>query len=405
MPTHTTTREPKRLYRRLDQLLSPGDARPGVALRSEAVLEGLHRLLAEELGAAGLVLYTERGGRFVEEATRGGIERRHGESLDLEAEPMARLAADAVLLLESTEETESAPAPGVAAPRGAWLLSGRAPHRRVLSVAFRDEWARERVEFTMHAVRSALDAHLSESHARGAMREAAEIQRSLLLDRPPDFAGFEIACRSVPAEEVGGDFYDFHDLEADLLGFSIGDASGHGLPAALLVRDVVTGLRMAVGADIKATSVMRRLNRVIHRSRLSSRFTSVFYGELEANGSLVYVNAGHPPPLLVSADRVESLNVGGTLIGPIPDARFARGFAHVDRGGVLVLYTDGLIERENAARQLFDTARLQVIVAARRDEAAGAILAAIFESAKVFGASRAWEDDATVVVIKRHRTA
>jgi len=351
------------------------------------------------------VLYTERGGRFVEEATRGGIERRHGESLDLEAEPMARLAADAVLLLESTEETESAPAPGVAAPRGAWLLSGRAPHRRVLAVAFRDEWARERVEFTMHAVRSALDAHLSESHARGAMREAAEIQRSLLLDRPPDFAGFEIACRSVPAEEVGGDFYDFHDLEADLLGFSIGDASGHGLPAALLVRDVVTGLRMAVGADIKATSVMRRLNRVIHRSRLSSRFTSVFYGELEANGSLVYVNAGHPPPLLVSADRVESLNVGGTLIGPIPDARFARGFAHVDRGGVLVLYTDGLIERENAARQLFDTARLQVIVAARRDEAAGAILAAIFESAKVFGASRAWEDDATVVVIKRHRTA
>ena len=83
-----------------------------------------------------------------------------------------------------------------------------------------------------------------------------------------------------------------------MLGVSIGDASGHGLPAALLVRDVVTGLRMGIEKELKVAHVFEKLNRVIHRSRLSSRFVSVFYGELEADGNLVYVNAGHQPPIL-----------------------------------------------------------------------------------------------------------
>jgi sigma-B regulation protein RsbU (phosphoserine phosphatase) len=400
MPTRTTTREPKLLYRRLDQLLSPGDLRSAQALRDGTFLENLYRLLREELGATGVELYVERGGRFVSEALAGEMDRRPA-ALDLDAGALASLALDSVVLSEALDGPEPGATLGVAAPRAALLLAGRAPRRRLLAVAFRDEWARERVEFTLHAVRSALDAHLTESRVRGAMREAAEIQRSLLLDQPPDFPGFEIACRSLPAEEVGGDFYDFHGLESDLLGLSIGDASGHGLPAALLVRDVVTGLRMGVGKDLKATSVMRRLNRVIHRSRLSSRFVSVFYGELEANGSLVYVNAGHPPPLLLSADRAEWLSVGGTLIGPTPDACFTRGFAHVDRGGVLVLYTDGLIERADASRELFDASRLERVVASHRDHGAAEILAAIFDQAQAFGASRTWEDDATVVVIKR----
>ncbi len=87
-----------------------------------------------------------------------------------------------------------------------------------------------------------------------------------------------------------------------MLGLAIGDASGHGLPAALLVRDVVTGLRMGIEKDLKVAYVFAKLNRVIHRSNLSSRFISVFYGELEADGNLIYVNAGHFPPSLFFTD-------------------------------------------------------------------------------------------------------
>src|SRR4029079_5329813 len=120
--------------------------------------------------------------------------------------------------------------------------------------------------------------------------KAAGIQESLLVEEPPDFAGYEIASHSVAAEEVGGDFYDFLVFDDELLGFSIGDASGHGLPAALQVRDVVTGLRMGIEQDLKVGEVLARLNRVIHRSNLSSRFVSVFYGELDSGGNMVYVN-------------------------------------------------------------------------------------------------------------------
>ena len=97
----------------------------------------------------------------------------------------------------------------------------------------------------------------------------------------------------------------------------IGDASGHGLPAALLVRDIVTGLRMGLEKHLRMEYVFSKLNRVIHRSNLSSRFISVFYGELESNGNLSFVNAGHQPPLLFRKDRVLELRTGGTVIGAL----------------------------------------------------------------------------------------
>ncbi len=91
--------------------------------------------------------------------------------------------------------------------------------------------------------------------------------------------------------------------------------------------------------------MFRKLNRVIHRSNLSSRFVSVFYGELERNGTLIYVNAGHQPPLLFDAEGVQELSTGGTVIGPLPEADFRRGFVRLHPGAVLVMCTDGILER------------------------------------------------------------
>ena len=185
------------------------------------------------------------------------------------------------------------------------------------------------------------------------------IQQSLLVEEPPPFAGYEIAARSVPAEEVGGDFFDFLPFDDELLGLAIGDASGHGLPAALLVRDVVTGLRMGIEKDLKIAQVFARLNRVIHRSNLTA-FISVFYGELEASGNIVYINAGHPPPLIFSKKGpVTGLATGGTVIGPLPEARFLHGHARLDPGDVLVLCTDGILERRNPDGEFFGEERLR----------------------------------------------
>jgi sigma-B regulation protein RsbU (phosphoserine phosphatase) len=231
------------------------------------------------------------------------------------------------------------------------------------------------------------------------------IQQSLLLEEPPGFPGYDVACRSVPAEEVGGDFYDFASFDGESLGVAIGDASGKGLPAALLVRDVVTGLRMGLEKNLKMTYVFSKLNRVIHRSNLSSRFVSMFYGELDRDGGLIYVNAGHPAPLLLHGDRVESLERGGTVVGPLPEVRYRRGYAQLAPGAVLVACSDGILERRNAAGAYFGEPGLIRVGREALSGSAESVLEAVFQAAERHGENRPWEDDATVVVVKRDTAA
>ena len=270
-----------------------------------------------------------------------------------------------------------------------------------------DGWQLEELDFALNTIRASLDARLVDARVRGSFREAAEIQQSLLVEEPPAFAGYELAARSVPAEEVGGDFYDFYDLGEDTLGLAIGDASGHGLPAALLVRDVVTGLRMGIEKELKVAHVFEKLNRVIHRSRLSSRFVSVFYAELERDGNLVYVNAGHQPPMLFFRDEAPGklseieLSNGGTVIGPLPEARFRRGFARLHPGDVLLLLTDGILERRDKAGEFFGVESVRASVREHQAQPAETILAKLFDAALAWGDGRPWEDDATIVVLKR----
>ena len=134
--------------------------------------------------------------------------------------------------------------------------SGRRPTRHILFYLLDTGWQFDELDFSLNTVRAAVGSRLFDARVRGSVREAAEIQQSL-LEEPPDFPGFDLAARSVPAEEVGGDFFDFHAFDEDMLGVSIGDASGHGLPAALLVRDVVTGLRMGLEKELKIATSSR----------------------------------------------------------------------------------------------------------------------------------------------------
>jgi sigma-B regulation protein RsbU (phosphoserine phosphatase) len=139
---------------------------------------------------------------------------------------------------------------------------------------------------------------------------------------------------------------------------------------------------------------------VVHRSNLSSRFVSVFYAELEENGNLIYVNAGHPPALIFTeAAGIRELTIGGTVIGPLPEAQFRRGIAYLEPGDVLVLVTDGILERRRPGGDFFGQAGLEAAV--RRGESAAAILESVFEAATAFGEDAAWDDDATIVVVKR----
>jgi len=398
----------KLLYRRLDALFGELKPRRQQPKLLEAFLEEAFARLRDDLRLLAGLLYVERRDGFVLTKAVGDLATAPAETLDPSRPPLQQVIGHRVYIF-GNPDADDAPARLGLFPRAATagLFVGERPQRFALFFLLGNGWEIDELDFALNTIRTALDARLADVRVRGSFREAAEIQRSLLVEEPPAFAGFDIACRSVPTEEVGGDFYDFHDLGSHILGLSIGDASGHGLPAALVVRDVVTGLRMGIEKELKIAHVFTKLNRVIHRSRLSSRFVSVFYAELEVDGNLVYINAGHPPPVVFFRHPKEGrpacaeLTAGGTVIGPLPEVRFRRGFARLHPGEVLLMCTDGILERRDRAGEFFGTERLKEVVRDSESESAGAILDHVFEAARDWGGSRPWEDDATVVVVKR----
>ncbi len=271
----------------------------------------------------------------------------------------------------------------------------------LMAFRLRKGWDRETLEFSLNTIRSTVNYSSSTRRFTADLEEAYEIQRSLLPMRDPIFEGFEIAGRSVAAELVGGDLYDYQLLDERVLGLAVGDASGHGLPAALLARDVITGLRMGMEKEMKISGVINKLNHVINMSALSTRFISLVYGELERNGTIVYVNAGHPPPLLFKESEIVRLDIGGTILGPIKDATFKRGFAFLDPGDVLVMFSDGIIEHIDQEGNMIGMQGLIDFIWSVKDKNAPAILEALFDHLLVCEAGTERRDDATAVIVKR----
>jgi sigma-B regulation protein RsbU (phosphoserine phosphatase) len=402
----------KLLYRRLDALFGSLKTRRSQPKLVETFLEDAYANLKDDLHLRAGLVYAEQRDNFTLVKAVGEPGTPLAETLELAQPPLTELARHRLYVFRDPD-VEGSPHRLGLLPRSAaaGLLVGQRPHRYAVLFLLADGWQMDELDFALNTVRASLDARMVDARVRGSFREAAEIQQSLLVEEPPAFEGYDLAARSVAADVVGGDFYDFQDLGLDMLGVSIGDASGHGLPAALLVRDVVTGLRMGIEKELKVAHVFEKLNRVIHRSRLSSRFVSVFYGELERDGNLVYVNAGHQPPILFFREQRPGhpseleLTIGGTVIGPLPEARFRRGFARVHPGEVLLMLTDGILERRDRAGEFFGLDPVRAIVRGLEQQPAQVILDRLFEAALAWGEGRPWEDDATIVVVKRALTA
>jgi sigma-B regulation protein RsbU (phosphoserine phosphatase) len=271
----------------------------------------------------------------------------------------------------------------------------------IIGFSIHGEVREEHVLYSLTAARHVINLKLEQQRVHEIFEQSRLIQESLLPTGPPDFAGYDIAGQSRPAESVGGDLFDYLPLPNGRLGIAIADSSGHGLPAALLARDVVTGLRMGVGDGSEIAAVVERLNHVIHRAALATKFASLFYGELSANGTFLYCNAGHDPPLLRRARAFLELDRGGTVLGPIPDARYESAEVRLEAGDALLLYTDGVIDRENRRGDPFGTARLRRLLrelaGATAKETVHTILSALDAHAQGVPA----HDDMTVAVVRR----
>jgi sigma-B regulation protein RsbU (phosphoserine phosphatase) len=266
---------------------------------------------------------------------------------------------------------------------------------------------RDDVLFSLGVIRHAINSKLRQERMSEVFAQARKIQSSILPKRMPVYGAFEFAGRTQPMEEVGGDFYDLIPITDKILGLAIADVSGHGLPAALQVRDVYMGLRMGLARDMKIVRTVERLNQIIHRSTLTSRFVSVFYGELELSGIFIYVNAGHPPPFhLTAGGEVRFLEEGGAVLGPVGDATYERGFARVGPGDLIVLYTDGMIEAlppgaaEGDPDAEYGVDRLIALARALRAKPAKEIAEAMLADVEAYCGDAPPQDDRTVLVVR-----
>jgi len=256
---------------------------------------------------------------------------------------------------------------------------------------------------TLNIIRLAINQKLREERMVSIMEDARQIQNSILPRHLPSPGDFEIAARTVAAEIVGGDFYDVITLDDDIFDVVIADATGHGLPAALQVRDVFTGLRMGLSREFKLTRTVQRLNRIIHRSRMATKFVSMFLAEIDLDGTIIYCNAGHPASMLMRNDgTVVHLRTGGMILGPNPSASHSIGIDTIGPGDLLVLYTDGITEAAvEDSDEEFGPERLAQAVRVSRHLDPLAIVDRVFTDVEQFASTSPPKDDQTLVVLKR----
>ncbi len=275
------------------------------------------------------------------------------------------------------------------------------PHQSLALVALTPEADAAEVEFVLGTIASAVSARALQERWRRSLEHAAEIQRGLLPTSLPEIPGLAIAARSLAAEDVGGDLFDFFPFGQSTLGVAIGDASGHGLPAALVARDVVVGLRVGLDRGMRIAGVLTRLNRVLRAGLPETAFASLFYVEVRPDGALEYVCAGHPPALRVRRVGYTALRQGGPVLGPLEHVTYRRTAARLERGETLVLYTDGITERRAPDGTLFGEERLAAEIAALADRDVEGVIDGVIEKVRAFGEGAPWVDDLTLVVIRR----
>lgn len=272
---------------------------------------------------------------------------------------------------------------------------------RIIAFSLGDRADPDGVVHTLNTIRHAINLKLRHEVLTDRVAEARAIQLSLLPSAPPAFGDFDMWAGTTPAEEVGGDLYDFLPVSERTFGIAVADASGHGLPAALQARDAIIGLRMGVAESLRITATLEKLNGVVARSALASKFISLFYCELELNGTLVYCNAGHSPPLLWNGKTFSELLGGGTVLGPAPDARYERHYTTIEPGNVLLAFTDGITEATDASGDEFGVERLKRIVRRRRYDSAHELVDEVFRAVHAHTRRREPEDDQTVLAVIR----
>lgn len=236
------------------------------------------------------------------------------------------------------------------------------------------------------------------------LRTARTIQQSLLPARLPGPPGWQLAAYYRPAREVGGDFYDVLPLKDEHLGIIIGDVSGKGIPAALLMSSTLSLLRAAAQVAASPGEVLARVNELLCADMPPGTFVTCFYAILDlSSGQLHYANAGHDLPYCRSGEAVLECFATGMPLGLLPGMHYEERETLIPAGAHILFYSDGLVEAHNPDREMFGFPRLKHVMAASPADTSGADFLTFLRQELSCFTGDGWEqeDDVTLVVLQR----
>jgi serine phosphatase RsbU (regulator of sigma subunit) len=248
-----------------------------------------------------------------------------------------------------------------------------------------------------------VEARFQQERLERELQLAMEIQQRFQPTAPPVVPGYEFQGISFPCYEIGGDYYDFIEREDGRLVIALGDVSGKGTAAALLMSSLHAAIHAQTGSHDTLVETISAVNRYLADNIPSNRFVTLFYAELDPeSGALSFLNAGHNPPLIVhAAGTVEQLASGGLPLGIKADADYREGRTTMQMGDVLVIYSDGVTEAASPSGEEFGPTRLYEVVSRNVDASAAGIRDRIESALTKFSQGTQAADDITLVIVKR----
>jgi sigma-B regulation protein RsbU (phosphoserine phosphatase) len=245
-----------------------------------------------------------------------------------------------------------------------------------------------------------MDASVIESGHEWAT--ACAVQQRFMQHVAPECGPFDYSARCRQAQQLGGDCYDFARLDDQRLAVTVGDASGKGFAAALMISNVQSSLRTAAlftGDDLAA--LLGIVNRQVYASSLADRYATLFYGVFDGSaGMLRYVNAGHYPPVVLRRDgSIEWLETGGAPVGMFADWTYQEGSVQLEAGDLFLAYTDGVAEAVNSSGEEWGVEGVLKAADAMHRRRAKDVVSAMFQSLDEFS-DGTQNDDATIAAVR-----
>jgi serine phosphatase RsbU (regulator of sigma subunit) len=248
-----------------------------------------------------------------------------------------------------------------------------------------------------------LDERIQRERMERELELATEIQQRFQPSAPPKIEGYEFQGISFSCYEIGGDYYDFIPRDGGKMVIALGDVSGKGTAAALLMSSLHAAIHAQVSAKRSLPELVASVNKYLAENTPANRFVTLFIADLDPlTSTLTYINAGHNPPLIGRTDgRIEQLSSGGFPLGILPMAEFEVGETHLNSGEALIVYSDGVTEANNLKEEEFGMDRLSEVIRRNLSASASGLRDRVESALSSFTQTAPANDDITLVIVKQ----